>query len=122
MRIFRVLFNHKPQNPNKVKLKTPTHAFELRPYISGRSTVSQERTGITAILALLTSMKNHDFNDEMCKPEADNLRTTMKESYLQYLKAKEIRRSGKIHPGENLTGPQLNKYLKRFPEPKKKPL
>lgn len=119
MRIFQVLFKRVAQNPNKVPLKRPTRPFKLRSYVSGRTALSQDQNYTSNMLAVLTSFKTNDFDQNKCQKEIDTMHKAMATGYKQFLESKETRRSGKIQPYQKLSGIPLNKYLQRFPEPKK---
>lgn len=64
-------------------------------------------------------MTKHDFNTQHCQKEIQAMRLAHQKEYDDWQDRKARAKSGEIKPGENLAGVRLNKFLKKFPEPKK---
>lgn len=120
MRLFHYLCNTRaPQNIFKVPLKTPRLSLKLRDYVSGRNPAFEKRTSIQEIINVINAMSKHDFNTQYCQKEIAALQSASQAEYDAWRARKAQAKSGEIQPGQNLGGVRLNKYLKKFPEPKK---
>lgn len=64
------------------------------------------------------SMKAHDFNEQYCQKEINDLKTTHMDGLMKQRGAKKLANTGAIKIGKDLHYLQMNRFLKRFPNPK----
>lgn len=121
MRIFQYLCKtaRQPQNILKVPLKAPRLPLELRDSVSGRNKDLDKKTSVQEIINVLNKMCQHDFSTQHCQKEISDLRRASQSEYDAWMARKALAKSGEIELGQNLSGVRLNKFLKKFPQPRK---
>lgn len=120
MRLFQCMCNSRlPQNMLKVPLRQPRLPFKLRDRVSGRSTSSDKKTCVQETINVINALTKYEYNTQYCQKEIVELRRAHQAQYEAWLNKKEQAKSGTIEPGQNLTGVRLNKFLRKFPEPRK---
>lgn len=121
MRLFPFLCKNvrRLQNINRVPLMAPRLPFRLRDRVSGRKTETAGKSSIQETTNLLITLRNHDYNEQYCQKEIERLQAANQADYDAWQARKEQSKSRAYQPGRDLKGLQLNKFLKKFPEPKK---
>lgn len=122
MRLTQILLRARartPQDINKVSFVKPRLGLKLRTFVTGKTNRVKEVTGLEELGLLFAAMKAHDFNEKYCQQEINKVRTVFVEAKKQRDETKRIANSGGVKIGRDLHFLQLNRYLKKFPEPKK---
>lgn len=120
MRLFFALLKNAraPQDVQKVPLKVPRIPFGVRTKVSGRGTKRALLSTVQETVNLISALAKNDFKQQHCEEEINKLRKAHQESYEAWQETKRLNQALDIPVGSQLSVTQLNKYLKRFPEPK----
>ncbi|KAG5680389.1 hypothetical protein PVAND_009898 [Polypedilum vanderplanki] len=103
-----------PQNENKVPFQAIL-PLKLRERVSGKVDSVDTVPCLQELSILFAAMKDHDFDEKLCKKEIEALKKAHEIAEVQK-KEDKARNSGLVvSTGRKLTSLQLNRYLKRFP-------
>lgn len=123
MRLTQTLLKMRPRTPqdiNIVPFARPRLGLKLRNFVTGKTNRVKEVTGLEELGLLFAALKTHDFNEKYCTQEIKNVETSFIEAKKQRDETKRIANSGGVKIGRDLHYLQMNRYLKKFPEPGKK--
>lgn len=114
----RVFHCRPQQNPEQIKFKNHRLPLRLRDRVSGKSSRTKEITGLEELGSMLAALKTHEFNEKYCQTEIAEMKKAFQQAKLVRDEERRIANSGVINTGTDLHYLQLNRYLKKFPQPK----
>uniref|UniRef100_A0A1A9WI50 CHCH domain-containing protein n=1 Tax=Glossina brevipalpis TaxID=37001 RepID=A0A1A9WI50_9MUSC len=106
-----------PQNEKKVPFQEIL-PLRLKDRVSGKADSGSDVACLQEMSILFACLKDNDFVEKYCPKEISQF----KKCYKNYMDTKQVQKAninqGIITPGYNLNYRQLNKYMRRFPNPK----
>lgn len=107
----------KPQCEAKVPFQEIL-PLRLKERVSGKSDSQEDVACLQEMAILLACMKNNDMAEPMCSKEIGTFRSCYKGFLDRKSATKKAQSKGILTPGSDLNYKQINKLLKRHPNPK----
>lgn len=105
-----------PQNQNAVPFQEIL-PLRLKNRVSGKSNSTSEVACLQEMAILFACLKDNEFVERFCSKEIANFQGCYKNFLDKNYKAKQTENQGVVAPGKNLNYKQLNKYLRKYPNP-----
>ncbi|XP_013102407.2 small ribosomal subunit protein mS37 [Stomoxys calcitrans] len=91
--------------------------LRLKNTVSGKADSGSDVACLQEMTVLFACLKDNDFAEKMCNKEISQFKKCYKVYMDRKTAAKETINKGIITPGKELNYKQLNKYMRRYPNP-----
>ncbi|XP_073846551.1 small ribosomal subunit protein mS37 [Musca autumnalis] len=91
--------------------------LRLKNTVSGKADSGSDVACLQEMSVLFACLKDNDFVEKMCHKEITQFKRCYKVYMDRKATAKETINKGIVTPGKELNYKQLNKYMRRFPNP-----
>ncbi|ALC40890.1 CG12848 [Drosophila busckii] len=91
--------------------------LRLKNTVSGKADSGSDVACLQEMGVLFACLKDNEFVEKYCHKEISQFKNCYKFYMDRKLEAKKTVNQGIVTPGNNLNYKQLNKYLRRFPNP-----
>lgn len=105
-----------PQNETAVPFQEIL-PLRLKNSVSGKADSGSDVACLQEMTVLFACLKDNEFVEKFCSKEISQFKKCYKVYMDRKATAKETINQGIVTPGNNLNYKQLNKYMRRFPNP-----
>ncbi|XP_037926659.1 coiled-coil-helix-coiled-coil-helix domain-containing protein 1 [Hermetia illucens] len=91
--------------------------LRLKNRVSGKADSQTEVACLQEMTILFTCLKENDFQESLCSKEVQTFNKCYKTFMDTSFQAKKVDSQGAVKPGKDLNYKQLNKYMRRYPNP-----
>lgn len=106
----------KPQNEKDVPFQEIL-PLRLKNTVSGKADSGSDVACLQEMGVLFACLKDNEFVEKYCHKEISQFQNCYKFYMDRKFEAKQTVNQGIVQPGNNLNYKQLNKYMRRFPNP-----
>ncbi|EDW60052.1 uncharacterized protein LOC115762096 [Drosophila novamexicana] len=105
-----------PQNEKEVPFQEIL-PLRLKNTVSGKADSGSDVACLQEMGVLFACLKDNEFVEKYCNKEINQFQKCYKFYMDRKFEAKKTVNQGIVQPGNNLNYKQLNKYMRRFPNP-----